>query len=731
MKLKNNKFFYVSIVFLLIFSTFIYTASLEYRRAHEEEKRTLLNSLNLVKSRFETLITGKIVSLNGIIAYVGIHEDFSQDQYTAFAEKLYDPSDSVVRAMTFIKDTTITHVYPYRPNIAVIGKDLALDEEQSQSVLFCKERKKPFFDAPVNLIQGGKGMISRLPILDNNNEYIGQLSIVFNFERSLESSGIFDLGRENYVMLIGMDPFTGNEKVIWSNYDLQGTMKEELVTKELRLYDSNLYLNIVPKTGWGAKTSLFKMLIFIGFIVAVFSSAGFYKILSNREKIQKSYNEILEQEKHIKFLADHDPLTDLYNRRKLVERINENIITDVHGTLILIDIDDFKNINDTLGHAYGDKLLKHMANVLLNILKDKNCLYRLGGDEYYILLENITSKQDIEEFIEKIMSEIQQNNSLEGISNHITTSMGVVIFPKDGSEVNELLMKVDLAMYSAKRAGKNQHKFFNDNIISAFDEKVGMEKKLRESLEKEGFELEYQPVISAKTMEVDYFEALVRLYDRETNSMLLPGAFIPIAESTGIIVPLGKLVFNKVFEQIIKLKEQGVYPRPISVNFSPRQVNDQELFEFLKKRLTENDIDPSLIEIEITESVLMENSEENIRTLEKIKKLGVNIALDDFGTGYSSLNYLTYLPVDKVKFDKSLKDKIVYHENRKVMSGLIEFVHGLGLTIVAEGIELAEEVAKLKEEGCDFFQGYLFDRPLKKDEMIRCFTKKYTEKWKK
>jgi predicted signal transduction protein with EAL and GGDEF domain len=258
-----------------------------------------------------------------------------------------------------------------------------------------------------------------------------------------------------------------------------------------------------------------------------------------------------------------------------------------------------------------------MANVLLNLLKDKNTIYRLGGDEYYILLEDITSKDEIEDFLEKVILEIKNNNSLEGIRNHITTSMGIVFFPEDGSDVNELLMKVDLAMYSAKKDGKNQYKFFNDSIISAFDEKVGMEKKLREALEKEDFELEYQPVISSKTLQMDYFEALVRLYDRDTNSLLLPNLFIPIAESTGIIVPLGKMVFNQVFKQINALKEQGINPRPISVNLSPRQVNDPELYDFLKNGITENDIDPSLIEIEITESVLMENSEENIRILEK------------------------------------------------------------------------------------------------------------------
>jgi sensor domain CHASE-containing protein len=231
-KLKNKKIIYVVIVFLLIISTFIYTASIEYRRANEEEKRTLMNSLSLVKSNFETLITGKIVSLNGLIAYLEINQEFTQDQYSAFVEKLYNPNDGVVRAMSFIKDTTITHVYPYRSNVSVVGKDLAMDYEQSQSVLFCKERKIPVFDAPVNLIQGGLGMVSRIPITDKYNEYFGQLSIVFNFEESLDGSGIFALGRDNDVVLTGMDPFTGKEKVIWSNIDSERKSLEEPLTKE-------------------------------------------------------------------------------------------------------------------------------------------------------------------------------------------------------------------------------------------------------------------------------------------------------------------------------------------------------------------------------------------------------------------------------------------------------------------------------------------------------------------
>lgn len=239
--------------------------------------------------------------------------------------KLYDSNDGTVRALTFIKDTTISHVYPYKSNASVIGKNLALDYEQSQSVLFCKEKKIPVFDAPVNLIQGGKGMVSRIPILDNLNGYIGQLSIVFNFERSLEASGILDLSRENYITIMGMDPFTGNEKLIWSNNANEDHADEEKIRKELRLYDSNLYISAIPKEGWGGYSSLFMMIIFGGLIVASFSSLGLYKILSNREELQKRYSEILEQEKQILHIADHDPLTNLFNRRKLVENINNSI----------------------------------------------------------------------------------------------------------------------------------------------------------------------------------------------------------------------------------------------------------------------------------------------------------------------------------------------------------------------------------------------------------------------
>lgn len=286
-------------------------------------------------------------------------------------------------------------------------------------------------------------------------------------------------------------------------------------------------------------------------------------------------------------------------------------------------------------------------------------------------------------------------------------------------------MKVDLAMYSAKRAGKNQYKIFNDEIAMKFEEKVQMEKKLRTALENEDFFLVYQPIISAKTSKVEYFEALIRLKDKENNQVILPNNFIPIAESSGIIIPLGKWVILEVINQLNNIIKLGIKPKPIAVNLSPHQVRDKGLYEFLENEIKKKNIDPALIEIEITENVLLENKTANIEILQKIKSLGIKIALDDFGTGFSSLNYLNYLPVDKIKFDKSLKDRIVYHENIKVMSGLIEFVHGFGLSIVAEGVEEKEEFIKLNAEGCDFFQGYLFDKPLEKEDMIKSYNQNY------
>ncbi|KXG75528.1 EAL domain-containing protein [Thermotalea metallivorans] len=429
--------------------------------------------------------------------------------------------------------------------------------------------------------------------------------------------------------------------------------------------------------------------------------------------------EMKEKEAYIQYLADHDPLTGIPNRRKFTELFTEELLRGKKGAMLLLDLDNFKNINDTVGHIYGDKLLKEVSAILQKFECEDIHVFRIGGDEFIILMkENIKTAED---YARKILKNFQEKISIDGIETPITASIGIVRYPDDGQDMNDLLKKADIAMYKAKYTGKNKYLLFSKQMEIQFNEKIKIENILRKAVKEEGFTLYYQPIIETNTGEISSFEALIRLKEIDIS----PGIFIPIAEETDVIIPIGRWVIKEVIKQIKIWKEKGFDLKPIAINVSPRQFSDSRFIEYLKNSLEENDIHPSLIEIEITENVLIENQEETIQKLKQLKRLGIAVVLDDFGTGYSSLNYLTYIAVDKIKLDKSLKDKFIKLENIQILDSLICIAHGLNIKVVAEGVEELEEYKRLKKGKCDYLQGYLFSKPVKGEDLDKFLNDNY------
>ena len=437
------------------------------------------------------------------------------------------------------------------------------------------------------------------------------------------------------------------------------------------------------------------------------------QLKDSEERLKAQYDEIKNQEEYIRFLAERDFLTDLYNRRKLSMNLEEGIKSGKNGTIILIDIDDFKNINDTLGHYYGDKVLKYVSRLVSSItFFEEYTPYRIGGDEFVLHIPGTFSESQMKTFIAYLFETFGKTHYIDNIKNTITASLGVVRYPEDANSVDEIIMKADLAMYNAKKQGKNRYCYFEQSMIESFDWKISIEKELREAVENNLFYLMYQPIVDAMTGRFKYFEALIRIKD----SNIPPNIFIPVAEETGLILKIGRWVMEEAMAQIKIWENMGLENRKISVNVSPMQIQDYELISFLRDELIKNNVDPADFEIEITESVLLENREHNIKVLENIKELGIKIALDDFGTGYSSLSYLTYIPVDKIKLDKSLKDRFLSLDNSQVIKGLISLCHGLDLKVVVEGVETLDESENLKIQNVDYLQGYYFSKPMKKED---------------
>lgn len=443
--------------------------------------------------------------------------------------------------------------------------------------------------------------------------------------------------------------------------------------------------------------------------------AQFQTIQEHVEKI-----EILNHKNE--FLALHDYLTNLPNRMNFNNKLHIELGSNHRGAILLIDIDDFKRINDTLGHIYGDLVLKEVADRLSFLVNKNVFLSRFGGDEFVLLISE-DDKSEVIKYIEIIKYQFQKSFILKNKENHIQFSIGISRFPDDSTEANQLIMNADTAMYKAKNSGKNNFMFYHEDMQEELKDKVEIEAILRQALREDGFVLHYQPQVNVITGEIASYEALLRL--KEFN--ISPAKFINVAEESGLIIEIGRWVTNEVVTQLAKWRDIGYPLKIVSLNFSSKQLRDIDYISYLNNLLISNEIEPKYIEIEITESCLLAESDYTFEFLEKLKDLGVKIALDDFGTGYSSINYLSYIPANKVKLDKSLSDKFLEIDNTLVIDSIISLAHGLELEITAEGIEEYYQYQRLKEAGCDYIQGYLFSKPMDVLEVERMYYTNYIE----
>lgn len=427
------------------------------------------------------------------------------------------------------------------------------------------------------------------------------------------------------------------------------------------------------------------------------------------------------QEEQIKTLAYFDTVTKLPNRsmfyKKMSNILNKTGQEDSCGLVLYMDIDNFKIINDTFGHDFGDLLLREVAKRLKKLETSPSSVFRISGDEYIIVLQkyNESSSKKVANKIQEIMSVpfvIDQNEI------QISMSIGLVTYPKDALDVDELLRKADLAMYKAKELGKNQYKLYESSLEDEITDRLLLENHLRYALGRGEFVLNYQPQIDTVSREVIGFEALIRWFSPEYG-FVSPMKFIPIAEEMGLINKIGEWILREACEFSIKMNEKFNKDIVISINISPIQLNQDNFIEIVKKVIKDTNVDPNIIGIEITETSLMETFEENSRKLERLRKMGIKVSLDDFGTGYSSLNYLLRLPIHIIKIDRSfILNMTTDKKGIKIIESIINLAHNMGLDVVAEGVETTEQLEILKSLNCDIIQGYIFGKPLTKEDSI-------------
>ncbi|ONN67696.1 EAL domain-containing protein [Herbaspirillum frisingense] len=421
-------------------------------------------------------------------------------------------------------------------------------------------------------------------------------------------------------------------------------------------------------------------------------------------------------EAEMRHQATHDALTGLPNRNMLHEHLQRAIqVARQKGGLtavVFVDLDQFKFINDSLGHQVGDELLKTVAQRLQACLRDTDMVARQGGDEFVLVLQNQTGgEQGIAEVMQRILAAVARPWQAGDREFQVTASIGVSRYPADGKDVETLLKQADSAMYRAKEQGRNNFQFFAPWMDTQVSNRLEMLINLRRALDQEEFKLYYQPKLSLKDGSVIGAEALIRWQSPE-QGMVPPDRFIPFAEDAGLIVPIGEWVLRTACHQNKCWQQAGLPTIPVAVNLSPRQLN-QSLPDFVSDVLAQSGLAPSCLELEITENVVMKDAEKSVATLHALKRLGLQISVDDFGTGYSSLSYLRRFPVDALKIDKSfVRDIARDADSAAIVKAVISLAHILNLRVIAEGVEDEEQHAFLKENACDEVQGYYFGKPM-------------------
>ena len=652
----------------------------------------------LIRSLSATRILAQAVRLNA-----GVFEGF--DDYAAEVLRSVDGISNLQLAPNGV----VSFIYPLEGNEEAIGHDLLADSARRQKALEAIEARQLTLAGPLSLVQGGVGVIGRNPVFlrgEEGEQFWGFASVLVLLEDLLKVTELDSEGRKGYSHeLSRLDRESGQLRV----FDRSTTpLTRDAYSVDVEVPGDTWRLTMsrsTPTPKWRSTTGYIASLL-----AGLLTAWVVYILLRQPEKLRhivREKTEALEQ------LAFSDYLTGLANRRSLsdqLDRVLREYARFRHpASLMYLDLDDFKRVNDSLGHDAGDVLLRKVAERLEYCVRASDVVVRLGGDEFGVLLLDSQSVGDVSRIAEKLIDAIEQPVKLGNKSVVVSASVGITMIPGDGQDVATILSNADMAMYEAKRAGKRSFSFYDQALQATALARLQLEEDIAMALEQKQFVLHYQPIIRLSNRELDGFEALIR-WQHPERGLLFPDQFIGVAEETGKITQIGYWVIKEACRQI-RANASG-RPYRLAINLSPRQFKDPHLLQKIQHIVRSTDVDARMLEFEVTESSVMENVEEAVAILCQFKAMGISVAIDDFGTGYSSLALLKQLPVDRLKIDRSFVCDLETDQNdKKIVQALISMAHKLQLRVVAEGIENERQLKLLSSYRCDLAQGYLISRP--------------------
>ena len=576
---------------------------------------------------------------------------------------------------------------------------------------------RPAFEELQALVDGFNHMVGEIEV---NQQKLRQAAVVFDNT----SEGILITDRDHRIVSVNkaFTEITGytEEEVLGRNPSLLQSGQQDSAFYEA-MWDSILSTGQWRGEIWNRRKNgevypeLLSINTFCNDKGEVTHHIGVFSDISN----------IKEVERQLEYLAHHDPLTDLPNRLLCIARLEHALQVakrnDEQVGVLFLDLDMFKNINDSMGHAKGDSLLQQVARRVRESIRDEDTFARLGGDEFVLIIGNIHSRQDVALIAENILALFFRPFLVDERDVFISASIGISLFPEDGEDPGMLLRNADAAMYRAKSQGRNNYQFYTVALTHRVRERLSIETHLRQALNRKELRLHYQPQYSLASRQITGVEALLR-WEHPEMGMVTPDRFIPVAEETGLIVPIGEWVLKTACRQLKQWQEQGHPTMRMAVNLSARQFWKPGLAKVVEGCLQESGIAAQYLDLELTESIIMHDTDIVVETLADLHKAGVELSVDDFGTGYSSLSYLRRFPLDRLKIDRSfVRDIMSNPADAEMIVSIIALGHSMKLKVLAEGVETEEQLHYLREQGCDEVQGFYFSKPLPAEELDELF----------
>ncbi|WP_371919487.1 putative bifunctional diguanylate cyclase/phosphodiesterase [Pseudomonas sp. SDI] len=685
---------------------------LDVQRQESELVANASARLSGVRASLEAQLRSAFGETEGIAQLLSADGEISPAHFHDMARQAI-ASVPYIRHISLGPGDIIADVYPMAGNQSVLGVNYRHLPDQYPLLQRARDIHGPVLAGPVALYQGGRALIYRRPVFIKGRKavelYWGNVSIVADVDSLLRAAGI-DQDSSFELALRGADGKGAAGAMIWGDAKLfEGTA----VTLNVDVPGGVWQLAATPRGGWPL-LSLFASPLFLFSLSCTGLFSVFIAQLNRSNRLINLRNgELRQSQAQLERLAHFDAVTGLANRVLFGRRLQQALDEPVPALAVLVlDIDGFKQVNDCLGHAMGDLLLELVAWRFTQTLSAHDTLCRLGGDEFAFILHNVRVPGSLQVAVEALSRCLQAPFDLKGNAVLVTGSIGVALCPQHGADGDSLLRHADTAMYAAKESGRNAWREYHPDMTQRVQAQLALERALRRALAHNEFEMWYQPKIDLFSGRLEGAEALLRWRDPE-HGLVSPAQFIPLAERSGLIIPLGERVLELVCAQIRRWRDDDLHFGPIAINVAAVQIERSDYVKSLSQALQRHGLPAPVLEVEITESLLMESQQHACEVLARLQQMGIATAVDDFGTGYSSLAYLKSLPIDHLKIDRAfIKDLPGDDSDVAITRAVIDLGHALGFRITAEGIETQEQYQFLRNAGCDQGQGFLIGRPM-------------------